>query len=144
MNPLIWSLAILLSACAASSPWVLAAPASDSKRLFHRTPSSIATLEFYCKGDQISAYFSTLGRRFGGGSTAPASLRIGGESLAGEVFLHEGRMRARLPDEWTLKAIEALKEGREVAIVVGSIEETIQPERFAGFLQQLLSKDFFR
>lgn len=141
MNPFVWSLAILLSGCAASSPWVLNTlenPASDSKRLFYRTSSSVATLEFTRSGSQVSSYFSTLGRRFGNGEKAAARLRLGTEILEEEVSLHEGRMRVRLPDEWTRKAIEALKEGQEVAILIGSVEETIQPERFA-----LISKDFF-
>lgn len=141
MNPFAWSLAILLSGCAASSPWILntlETPASDSKRLFYRTPSSVATLEFTRSGSQISSYFSTLGRRLGRGSAAAARLRLGTEVLEEEVSLHEGRMRTRLPDDWTLKAIEALKEGREVAILVGSVEETIHPERFVT-----ISKDFF-
>lgn len=72
----------------------------------------------------------------------PAKLVIGSESLEEEIFLHEGKMRARLPESWTLKAIEALKEGKEVVILVGTQEQTIQPDRVSGLFEQL-SKELF-
>ncbi len=74
-------------------------------------------------------------------ATVPARLSLGSESLEEDLPLHEGKMRVRLPESWTLKTIEWLKKGEEVAIKVGSIEQTIQPERFSEHFKQL-AKDY--
>lgn len=119
-----------------SSPWSLESIASgnsafDSKRIIYRSnkPLSEANLEFFCTGTEISGYFSSPGRRFGTGASASARLSIGSECLEEELPLHEGRMRVKLPEEWTFKTVDALKNGQEVGIMVGSIEQIIQPDQ---------------
>ncbi len=138
---------LLLSGCTSSSPWhfdsiATGEPSFDSSRLVYQTRDSLleANLEFFYREGKVSAYVTSPARRFerqAGAATTKARLTVGSEALEEELPLHAGQMRVKLPDTWAQKAIDALKDGREIAIMVGVIDQTIQPEEFSELFKKL-------
>jgi len=93
-------------------------------------------MEFFYSNGTITGYLCSESRRFASDETT-AQIRIGSENIEIPLQIHEGRMRARLPHEMTIKAASALQDGQSVAIIVGSLQQNFEPDRFSGLFQQL-------
>lgn len=136
----------MIASCTNQTLWHLDSLASsngfDSQRLVYKTRNTLneVNFELISSNGALTGYMTSPGRRLGAGKKVPARLCIGQEFFEEEITLHEGNMRARLPENWVSKTTEALKEGQKVSIIIGSIEQTIQPAQFAKFFDQL-SKD---
>ncbi len=140
---------LFLSSCTVSSPWefdsiAVGNSSYDSNRLVYHAKDNLseANIEFFYTDGNLSAYVASPSRRLSQGPTTPAKLTVGTETWQEELDLHEGKMRARLPDAWAVKALDALKDGQEIAIMVGTIDQTIEPEQFSGLYEKLAKGSF--
>jgi hypothetical protein len=167
----------LCLSCSAQSNWQLTSIPTgqkdfDSARLCYLTPERIGgmNLEFFKTNESVTAYLSTLGRRFKDRSgitrspleklarkkqpdeqspiienTTKAIVQFKTETLEIPLIVHEGLMRVRLPDEITAKITSALQDGEAVTIMIGSTTQTFQPDHFSTLFNKLTrgSNSFF-
>jgi hypothetical protein len=134
---------IILSSCTTHTNWQLSAiPTAqkefDSARLCYLPSDCLGSmsLEFVCSNGSVTGYVSSSARRFEQ-DDAMAQIRLGSETLEFPLKIHEGRMRATLPDELTIKAYLALQDGQPITIIVGSLQQNFEPEQFAALFSQL-------
>ncbi len=133
--------ALLLFGCSTETPWELSSipageKAFDSARLCYapEDPLSGMSLELYYSNGNVVGYLSSSSRRF---TQKTAEIRFGSETITVSLDIHEGQMRAHLPDQCTVRAIRALQEGQSVSIMIGSQAQVFRPERFATLYHQL-------
>lgn len=131
----------ILLACSSHSPWQLDSLASgnkefNTKKLEFKTTHRLdgINVEFLRVGEHLIGYLSTSGRQF---QSNHALFEVGSEKIELELEVREGRMRAKLPQNLTLKMIEALQAGESVVMMVGGLEQHLSPEQFANFYNQL-------
>lgn len=119
--------------CSSPSSWVLSSLASGDlafdftrARFISLTAHPILSFEIVKGSEQSEAFISLNRFRF---QTDPilVELTIGEETFSEEVPVHEGAMRLKLPPESTNRIIQALQEGREVAILVDDFVEKLTP-----------------
>ena len=134
---------LLLASCGGATNWRLASieakdPRFDSSRLVYypKDPISGLSLELIYTKEGTSAYLVSPIRRFKQGDRA--HIQFSEKSIDIELALHEGRMKARLPEEIADLCVLALKEGQDIDIIVGSLEQKILAERFSSMYEQFL------
>jgi|GEM_PF-2390505 len=137
-------LALFLSSCSPRSDWKFTSiPAGqkdfDSARLFYAATDNLSgiNLDIYYTEGSISSYLSTAGRHICDEDQATASIQLGSETIEIVLNLHEGHMRARLPDDLAARIILSMQEEKAVTISIGSVTQTFQPEYFSTFFDKL-------
>jgi hypothetical protein len=135
----------LFSGCSSSSSWELSAIASeqkqfDSARLRYLPENQFTemNLELIYSNGGITGYL--VGDRQFTNDETKALISIGSEKLSVPLAMHAGRMRARLPDEITLKVVCALQKNQALTINVGALQQQIEPEKFSDRFNQLIHK----
>ncbi len=68
---------------------------------------------------------------------------IDGDTFEESIPVHEGGMRLRLSPESTMRLIQALQEGRQVAIFLDDFEERLDPLQFADVFAKFNRKGIF-
>lgn len=91
-------------------------------------------------GDQIEAFIHLTRFRFISSEELKILFTISGETFEDSVPVNEGAMRVHLSRETTGRLIQALQEGKEVAILVGGFEETLDPNQFSGSFAKFLGE----
>jgi hypothetical protein len=139
---------VLLVGCALPTHWqanflTTGESTSSSGRLRFTPEDSLSgvSLEFVRTKNLLTAYLISKARRLSVQKTVQAELQIDDSIYKTELCLHEGNMKAILPEEWTQAATKALLDGREIAIMIGSIKQTIQPEQFSALYNKLIHSD---
>ena len=94
-------------------------------------------------GDQIEAFISLTRFRFTSKTELKILFTIEGESFESLAEVNEGAMRVRLEEKTTNLVIQALQEGREVAILIDGFKETLTPEQFADSFARFVGEGYF-
>lgn len=135
---------LCLSGCSTSSHWHLSVLDSNSfaseplGKLSYRPTDSLSglILELYRQNGQTDAYLCAPSRRLNAPPPVKGQLALGDQTIEFDLSLHEGQMRAKLPDSIAARAIRSLQEGQPIVIIVGNAEQTFEPEHFAPLYQE--------
>ena len=104
------------------------------------------TFEFLKLKENVEAFLSLSHFRFNpidSDNNAKVIFTISNRVKEILVPIHEGQMRVRLPKETTEEIIQALQEGKKVAILLDGFEETLDPEQFSSSFAQFLGQGNF-
>lgn len=135
---------LILYGCSGPSSWSVDSIATGSKsfdtsRLCYVSSEAHPPLTFEMVnfGTEIETFIHLNRFHFTERQEIPVLFSNGKETFEIRAPVYEGGMRLRLPLEATKWLIQALQEGREVAILVDGLEETLNPKEFSSFFAQL-------
>ena len=146
MGKTLISLCLLLCGCVTQSSWKLDGIAAgdtlfDSTRLRSMDRSPL-TFEMVKMGDEILAFLYLNQFHFTPSSedSILATFLIGDQRFQETLPLHEGHMRAPIPQTVTEEMILALHSGKKVSILVDSFEKNLDPDQFPKFYSRFIGK----
>lgn len=145
---------LALTGCTANSnPWTIdriaaGDPSFDSSRIRFASsqPHSPLFFEVLKMGDRIEAFFSLTRFRFTplkGSHEINILLTIEDRTYEALAPVHEGQMRLKIPQEMTQIMIQALQDGKKVAILVDGFEEWLDPQQFSPSFTKFLQEESF-
>jgi hypothetical protein len=111
---------------------------AGASRLIYDNPQSHLKLELLKLGDEVVGFVYTDQGLFASGEVI---VTIDGEEVRESILLRKGGMRARLGGELTGKLINALKNQKEVVIVMSGFKEHVSPDSFEVAFGQFSSGD---
>lgn len=143
------TLLLIFCCCSTQTPWQLDTvgsdlPAFSSRKLIYQSPDPLSgtNLELVYFQGEIFGYLTSHSRRLSSANTVSAALCIDTQRYDATLDLHQGNMRVRLPETWTMKAVEALQEGQKISITLDDTTQTVDPTQFSAFYQKLVEGDF--
>ena len=132
---------VFLCGCSTETPWELSSlPAGEKKfdcaRICYKSDNSLSgiSLELYYAQGIVVGYLKSTLRRF---DTEKAQIQLGSTTEEILLDLHEGHMRAKIPDKVIEKVIQTLQDGQSVSIIIGSQTQIFRPDQFSKAYHQL-------
>lgn len=135
---------VVLASCTSRSNWELTSISTgqksfDSSRLSYRPEDSFGMgLEIECANDIIHANLFSQTHRFS--SNAKALIQFESDELEIPLAIHEGSMRAYLPDDAAARITSAFQKGQSITMIVDSQKQIFFAERFSDLYYQLTHK----
>ena len=135
----------ILAGCAATNPWKLESIATgealfDSARLTYSDTVTPLRFEIVRIESGIETFLSLTKYKFTTANGIKIEFDIAGEKSEETVPFLEGKMRLRLPAELSERLINALQEGKEVAMIADGFEQHLNPDQFTTQYEKLAGK----
>jgi hypothetical protein len=138
----------IISGCTTHSNWQLNSISTgekdfDSSRLIYAPEDSLSgfSLELDFFNSQIHGYLCSATHRLSMESKLLVELPT--RKIEIPLVVHEGQMRAQIPDDVLIQAIQALQDGQTITMIVGSQKQQFKPEQFNNLFHQLTRKRNF-
>lgn len=142
-------LTLFVCGCTTTNNWSMDGIATgnssfDSKRLRYHSTQAYPPLQFEIvrMGEQIEAFLSLTHFRLSE-DNVKIIFTVEDQTFEDLVAVHEGRMRVRLSTEVTQKIIQALQDGKKVAILLDGFEETLDPTQFSSSFSKFANEGSF-
>jgi hypothetical protein len=141
---------LLIGGCSSHTSWDISTIESGNKAFNSSRLRYLSTqahppilFEMIKIEDQIESFISLTRFKFNSTDKIKIIFYVSEESFEDYVPVHEGAMRVRLTHNITEKLIQALQDGRKIAILVDGFEETLDPEQFSSSFSKFVGEGHF-